>query len=167
METQKYIIRQNGKEYLVSLLAINDKIRVQCQENNFSLSPITFIRDYSLNELLSLSNLFNKFPDLLYIQKELNNAIEMEQQIKEILSKYSEQCNYIYVDRGPRVVFDGLLQEINNKFSKSFSFKDLLSNKDHLYFATKDWLPNELGSFNDCKKAMFESLQQALKNKIK
>ncbi len=98
---------------------------------------------------------------------ELNNAIEMEQQLKEILNKYLEQCNYIFIDRGPRVVFDGLLQEINNKFSKSFTFKDLLSNKDHLYFATQDWLPNQLESFNDCKKALFESLQQALKNKIK
>lgn len=98
---------------------------------------------------------------------EFEYQVNKEQQLKEILNKYLEQCNYIYIDKSPKVVFDALLQEVNNKFSKSLTYKDLLSNKDYLYFATNDWSSNELKKFNECKENMFGALLEAIKNHIK
>ena len=98
---------------------------------------------------------------------ELEYQVNKEQRLKEILNKYEKECDLIFVDRSPKVVFDALLQEVNNKFSKSLTYKDLLSNKDHLYFATNDWPSNELKKFNECKENMFGALLEAIKNHIK
>ena len=99
---------------------------------------------------------------------EQDYQIAKEQQVKEILNKYLEQCKLIYVDRSPRVVFDALLQEINNKFAKSFTYRDLLSEDVHIYYATYDWPAKYLEDFHkNCKGSMFLAMEQAIKMHIK
>ena len=75
MEAQRYQVTQDDKDYILSTNIINNKIRIECQDNNFNGSQI-YVRELSKNELLSLSNIFNYLPSLTDIENELNNAIE-------------------------------------------------------------------------------------------
>ena len=78
MEAQRYQVTQDDKDYILSTNIINNKIRIECQDNNFNGSQI-YVRELSKNELLSLSNIFNYLPSLTDIENELNNAIENQQ----------------------------------------------------------------------------------------
>ena len=78
MEASRYQVTQDGKEYILSTLVINDKIRIECQDNNFSPVPI-YSRDYSLKDLSSFSEIFSLTPTIVDVQNELNNAIEQQQ----------------------------------------------------------------------------------------
>lgn len=78
MEASRYQVTQDGKEYILSTAIINDKIRIECQDNNFSPIP-TYCRDYSLKDLSSFSEIFTLIPTIVEAQNELNNAIEQQQ----------------------------------------------------------------------------------------
>lgn len=76
MEVQRYQVTQDNKDYIISTSIMNDKIRIECQDKN---SPQIFRRDYTLNELISISNIFTYISTLFNVQNELNNSIEREQ----------------------------------------------------------------------------------------
>lgn len=78
MEAQRYQVSQDDKDYILSTILINDKLRIECRDNNYHLYQ-TYARDFSKNDFLSLSNIFNYMPTLFDIQNELNNSIEREQ----------------------------------------------------------------------------------------
>ena len=78
MEIQRYQVTQDDKDYILSTSINNDTIRIECKENNYQPSQI-FSREFSRNELISLSNIFNYYPTLYDVQNELNSSIEREQ----------------------------------------------------------------------------------------
>ena len=78
MEASRYQVTQDGKDYILSTVIINDKIRIECQDNNFTPSP-TYYKDYSLTDLNSFSEIFKLIPTIVEAQNELNNAIEQQQ----------------------------------------------------------------------------------------
>ena len=78
MEVQRYQVTQDNKEYILSNIVINDKIRIECQDNNYPSSQ-KYIREYSKNDLLSLSSIFNYTQTLFDVQNELNNTIERQE----------------------------------------------------------------------------------------
>ena len=77
-EAQRYQVTQDDKEYILSTCLMNDKIRIECLDNDYQLSQI-YARELSKNNFSTLSNIFNYMPTLLDIQNQLNNAIEREQ----------------------------------------------------------------------------------------
>ena len=78
MEASRYQVTQDGKDYILSTVIINDKIRIECQDNNFTPIP-TYYKDYSLTDLNSFSEIFKLIPTIVEAQNELNNAIEQQQ----------------------------------------------------------------------------------------
>ena len=78
MEAQRYQVTQEDKEYILSTCLVNDKLRIECLDNNYQSSQI-YARELSKNDFSSLSNIFNYMPTLFDIQNQLNNAIEKEQ----------------------------------------------------------------------------------------
>ncbi len=72
---QRYEITQDDKVYILSTILINDKLRIECQDTNYPSSQ-TYSRDYTMNELLSLSNIFNYTPTIVEAENELDMAIE-------------------------------------------------------------------------------------------
>ena len=78
MEASRYQVTQDGKEYILSTLIINDKIKIECQDNNFS-PVLIYSRDYSLKDLSSFSEIFSLTPTIVDVQNELNKAIEQQQ----------------------------------------------------------------------------------------
>ena len=78
MEASRYQVTQDGKEYILSTSIINDKIRIECQDNNFSPIPV-YYRDYSLKDLSSFSEIFTFIPNIIEAQNALNNTIEQQQ----------------------------------------------------------------------------------------
>ena len=78
MEASRYQVTQDGKDYILSTLIINDKIRIECQDNNFTPIP-TYYKDYSLTDLNSFSEIFKLIKTIVEAQNELNNAIEQQQ----------------------------------------------------------------------------------------
>ena len=78
MEAQRYQVTQNGKEYILSTNIINNKIRIECQDNNFPTKP-KYTRDYTLLDLSSFSEIFTLVHSINEAQNELNNAIERQQ----------------------------------------------------------------------------------------
>ena len=78
MEAQRYQVTQEDKEYILSTSLVNDKLRIECLDNNYQSSQI-YSRELSKNDFSSLSNIFNYMPTLFDIQNQLNNAIEREQ----------------------------------------------------------------------------------------
>ena len=78
MEASRYQVTQDGKDYILSTVIINDKIRIECQDNNFTPIP-TYYKDYSLKDLNSFSEIFKLIPTIVEAQNELNNAIEQQQ----------------------------------------------------------------------------------------
>ena len=78
MEASRYQVTQDGKEYILTTVILNDKIRIECQDNNFSPIP-TYFRDYSLKDLSSFSEIFTLIPTIVEAQNVLNNAIEKQQ----------------------------------------------------------------------------------------
>ena len=77
-EAQRYQVIQDDKDYIISTRLIGDKIRIECQDNNFESSPV-YSRDYTLLELTSFSEIFNFTPSVVEVQNELNNAIERQE----------------------------------------------------------------------------------------
>ena len=78
MEAQRYQVTQDGKDYILSTNIINDKIRIECQDNNIS-PPQRYSRDYSLLDLTSFSEIFTLVHSATEAQNELDNAIERQQ----------------------------------------------------------------------------------------
>ena len=78
MEAQRYQVTQDGKEYILSTNIINNKIRIECQDNNFQGKP-KYMRDYTLLDLSSFSEIFTLIHSINEAQNELNNAIERQQ----------------------------------------------------------------------------------------
>ena len=78
MDAQRYQVTQDNKDYIISISLINNKIRIECQDNNYPSSQI-YRGEYTLNDLISINNIFNYTPSLFNAQKELNNAIERQQ----------------------------------------------------------------------------------------
>ena len=78
MEASRYQVTQDGKDYILSTVIINDKIRIECQDNNFTPIP-TYYKDYSLKDLNSFSEIFKLIPTIVEAKNELNNAIEQQQ----------------------------------------------------------------------------------------
>ena len=78
MEAQRYQVTQDGKEYILSTNIINNKIRIECQDNNYQ-PPLRYARDYSLMDLSSFSEIFSLVHSTQQAQNELNNAIERQQ----------------------------------------------------------------------------------------
>ena len=78
MEIQRYQVTQDDKDYILSTSINNDKIKIECKENNYQPTQI-YSREFSKNELISLNNIFNYFSTLYDVQNELNNSIEREQ----------------------------------------------------------------------------------------
>ena len=77
-EAQRYQVIQDDKDYIISTRLIGDKIRLECQDNNFESSPV-YSRDYTLLELTSFSEIFNFTPSVVEVQNELNNSIERQE----------------------------------------------------------------------------------------
>ena len=78
MEAQRYQVTQDGKEYILSTNVINNKIIIECQDNNYRPS-LTYSREYSLMDLSSFSEIFSLVHSIQQAQNELNNAIERQQ----------------------------------------------------------------------------------------
>jgi hypothetical protein len=78
MEEQRYQVIQDDKDYILSTKLIGNKMRIECQDNNFPSSP-TYSRDYSLNDLTSFSEIFSFTPSIVEAQNELNNSIERQE----------------------------------------------------------------------------------------
>ena len=78
MEAQRYQVTQDGKEFIISTNIINNKIRIECQDNNFQTKP-KYSRDYTLLDLTSFSEIFKLIRTINEAQNELNNAIERQQ----------------------------------------------------------------------------------------
>ena len=77
-EKQIYRVTQNGQKYILSTYLLNDKIHIECQDNNYSSTP-TYDRDYSLRELKSFSEIFSFINKSMEGLNEFNNAIERQQ----------------------------------------------------------------------------------------
>ena len=78
MEAQRYQVTQDGKDYILSTNIINNKIRIECQDNNIN-PPQRYSRDYSLLDLTSFSEIFTLVHSTEEAQNELDNAIERQQ----------------------------------------------------------------------------------------
>ena len=78
MEEQRYQVIQDDKDYILSTKLIGNKMRIECQDNNFPSSPI-YSRDYSLNDLTSFSEIFSFTPSIVEAQNALNNSIERQE----------------------------------------------------------------------------------------
>ena len=78
MEAQRYQVTQDGKDYILSTNIINNKIRIECQDNNIN-PPQRYSRDYSLLDLTSFSEIFTLIHSTTEAQNELDNAIERQQ----------------------------------------------------------------------------------------
>ena len=72
---QRYEVTQYDKVYIISTIIINDKIRIECQDINVPSSPI-YAREYTMNDLISLNNIFHYIPTIIEAQNELDNSIE-------------------------------------------------------------------------------------------
>jgi len=98
MEAERYQITQDGKEYILSTNIINDKIIIECQDNNYQSQPI-YSRDYSLKDLTSFSEIFKLTSTIKEVQDELNKAIE-NQQVRIINEgEYMEVVFDVQIDR--------------------------------------------------------------------
>ena len=75
---QRYEVTQDDKVYILSTIIINNNIRIECEDSNYPSSQI-YSREYIMDELLSLSNIFHYTPTMIEVQNELNNSIERKQ----------------------------------------------------------------------------------------
>ena len=78
MEKNRYQVTQDNQEYILSTYIDNDKINVECQDNNFTSNPV-YRRDYSLQELKSFSEIFSFINTAYEALNELNNSIDRQQ----------------------------------------------------------------------------------------
>ena len=78
MEKNRYQVTQDNQEYILATYLDNDKIIIECQDNNFTSTP-TYSRGYSLQELKSFSEIFTYINTDLEALNELNNAIDRQQ----------------------------------------------------------------------------------------
>ena len=97
METHRYQITQDDKDYILSNTIIRDKLRIECQDNNYGYS-LKYSKDYTLQDLLSFGDIFNYTSSIEEIQNELNNAIESEQIRISNLGNYMEIAFNIQVN---------------------------------------------------------------------
>ena len=105
MEKNRYQVTQDNQEYILSTYIDNNKIIIECQDNNFTSNP-TYRRDYSLQELKSFSEIFSFINTPLEALNELNNSIDRQQvkitnkgEIMEILfnvqfNSYSQELTF-------------------------------------------------------------------------
>jgi len=105
MEKNRYQVTQDNQEYILSTYIDNDKINVECQDNNFTSNPV-YRRDYSLQELKSFSEIFSFINTAYEALNELNNSIDRQQvkitnkgEIMEILfnvqiNSYSQELTF-------------------------------------------------------------------------
>jgi len=85
-EEQRYQVTQSGKDYILTTIVTNDKLRIECKELMNAAAPL-YSTDCTYDELLSRSNLFAYTSSLLDVQNELNNAIE--NQLVSINNQYN------------------------------------------------------------------------------
>ena len=78
MEKQRYQVTQDNQEYILSTSLIDDKINIECQDNNFSSQP-TYGRSYSLQDLKSFSEIFSFVNTSMEALNEFNNSIDRQQ----------------------------------------------------------------------------------------
>ena len=78
LEKQRYQVTQDDQEYILSTYLMNDKIYIECQDNNYSSAP-TYGRGYSLQELKSFSEIFSFINKPMEGLNEFNNAIDRQQ----------------------------------------------------------------------------------------
>ena len=64
--------------FLQTTKRINNKIIIECQDNNYESSPV-YSRDYTLLDLTSFSEIFSFTPSIVEAQNELNNSIERQE----------------------------------------------------------------------------------------
>lgn len=128
MEKQRYQVTQDNQEFILSTYIIDDKINIECQDNNLSSNP-TYSRDYSLQELKSFSEIFSFISTSLEALNELNNAIDRQQvkitnkgDIMEIL--FNLQINTYEQE----VTFPLPLKISNNNYIKSGPLTQLNNN---------------------------------------
>ena len=75
MEPQRYSVNQGGNEFILSTTLFPDRVKIECQDNNYSGKP-NYYRDYTLEELRSVSKIFNLTNSVEEVQTEIDNAIE-------------------------------------------------------------------------------------------
>ena len=78
LEKQRYQVTQDDQDYILSTYLMNDKIYIECQDNNYSSLP-TYGRGYSLEELKSFSEIFSFINNSMEGLNEFNNAIDRQQ----------------------------------------------------------------------------------------
>ena len=78
MEKQRYQVSQDNQEFILATYLDNDKINIECQDNNFTTTP-TYRRDYSLQELQSYSEIFSFINSTMEALDAFNNAIDRQQ----------------------------------------------------------------------------------------
>ena len=78
MEKQRYQVSQDNQEFILATYLDNDKINIECQDNNFNTTP-TYRRDYSLQELQSYSEIFSFINSTMEALDAFNNAIDRQQ----------------------------------------------------------------------------------------
>jgi len=78
MEKNRYQVTQDNQEYILATFLDNDKINIECQDNNFTSTP-TYRRGYTLQELKSFSEIFSFINTDLEALNQLNDAIDRQQ----------------------------------------------------------------------------------------
>ena len=77
MEPSRYSVNQDGKEFILSTKLYPDRVKIECQDNNFSTHP-NYAHDYTLKDLRSVSQIFNLMNTPQEVQTEIDNAIESQ-----------------------------------------------------------------------------------------
>ena len=71
----RYSVNQDGKEYILSTKLYEEKVKIECQDNNYNNCP-NYSHDYTLEELHSVSKIFSMMNSLTEVQTKIENAIE-------------------------------------------------------------------------------------------
>ena len=75
MEPQRYSVNQDGNEFILSTKVFPDRVKIECQDNNYAGRP-NYARDYTLEELRSVSKIFDYANSASEVQTQIDNAIE-------------------------------------------------------------------------------------------
>ena len=153
MEKNRYQVTQDNQEYILSTYLDNDKINIECQDNNFTSNPV-YRRDYSLQELKSFSEIFSFINTPLEALNELNNSIDRQQvkitnkgEIMEILfnvqiNSYSQELTFQLP----------LLSKLNQNYIQSgpiTKMKEPISTPPVQYEESKPLIMGVIGPHND------------------
>ena len=138
MEKNRYQVTQDNQEYILSTYIDNNKIIIECQDNNFTSNP-TYRRDYSLQELKSFSEIFSFINTPLEALNELNNSIDRQQvkitnkgEIMEILfnvqfNSYSQELTFqlpLLSKSNQNYIQTGPMTKISEPVPPSFQYEE-------------------------------------------